>query len=421
MRRDGKLTPGLLDRLHRDRDGNVTIIIALVLMTLLTASGVALDGIRAYALRSELSRAVDAAALAGGRSLHEDDRDATVRNVFAANFPANSFDAAVGAPEILPDTEAQTLKVSVTASMPTTLMRLIGKESIDVYASSTTQSESAKGMELALVLDTTGSMSGSKLTALKAAANDLIEVIYGNRETVQNVWVSVVPFAGRVNIKPWKSWIKDSSNLFLTYLWGGCPDVRSGALATDDTPPSGGKWKIFAPHGNWYDAADYCTRTSILPLTAEKSSITAKITALEAHGNTRTDIGLAWGWRNLSPRWRGLWSDTATLPLDYETDHMSKVVILMTDGENTPWQSGDSLTEQQTNQNLAAECTAMKNAGIEIYTITFQAPSYLDPIYSACASSVEHHFINAPTEAALEEAFGRIGGQLLNRNLRIVR
>lgn len=421
MRGDGQSAPGFFNRLHHDAGGNVTIIVALALTTLLAASGFAIDGLRAYALRAELSRAVDAAALAGGRSLYEDDLDATVRNVFDANFPPGAFDAAIGDPTIEPNPDKQSLKVSVTATLPTTLLRVIGKDSLAVHASATTQSESGRGLELALVLDTTGSMSGSKIRALKDASRDLIDVIYGNRETVENVWVSVVPFAGRPNIKPWQSWMTGTHSLLLTYLWSGCPDVRSGALATDDTPPSGGKWKVFSPQGEWLKADQYCTSTSILPLTAEKTPILDKIDSMKASGNTRTDIGLVWGWRNLSPRWRGLWGNDAALPLDYNADHMSKVVILMTDGENTPWQSGDNLTEAQTNANLIKQCTAMKAEGIEIYTITFQAPSYVDPFYEQCATSKEHHFINAPTEQALAEAFGRIGGQLLNRNLRIVR
>src|SRR5690606_21868159 len=339
---------GFLSRLHHDAGGNVTIIVALALTTLLAASGFAIDGLRAYALRAELSRAVDAAALAGGRSLYKDDLNETVQSVFAANFPPGAFDAVVDNPSVEPNLDTQSLKVSVTATLPTTLLRVIGKDRLQVHASSTTQSESGRGMELALVLDTTGSMSGSKIAALKSASRDLIDVIYGNRETVENVWISVVPFAGRPNIKPWQSWITGTHNLLLTYLWSGCPDVRSGSLATDDTPPNGGKWTVFAPQGDWLKADQYCTSTSILPLTAEKTPILDKIQSMKASGNTRTDIGLVWGWRALSPRWRGLWGNDAALPLDYDADHMSKVVILMTDGENTPWQSGDSLTEAQT-------------------------------------------------------------------------
>jgi hypothetical protein len=68
-------------------------------------------------------------------------------------------------------------------------------------------------------------------------------------------------------------------------------------------------------------------------------------------GGTATNLGLAWGWRVLSPNWQGVWNAGATsgftnqpLPLPYNyigTDPttqaritMQKVVIFMTDGNN---------------------------------------------------------------------------------------
>src|SRR5690606_33012346 len=108
----------------------------------------------------------------------KDDLNETVQSVFAANFPPGAFDAVVDNPSVEPNLDTQSLKVSVTATLPTTLLRVIGKDRLQVHASSTTQSESGRGMELALVLDTTGSMSGSKIAALKSASRDLVDVIY---------------------------------------------------------------------------------------------------------------------------------------------------------------------------------------------------------------------------------------------------
>ena len=50
-------------------------------------------------------------------------------------------------------------------------------------------------------------------------------------------------------------------------------------------------------------------------------------------GGTTGNLGLVWGWRTISPNWRGLWGD-ADLPLDYGTDFMDKVVVMLTDGNN---------------------------------------------------------------------------------------
>ena len=85
----------------------------------------------------------------------------------------------------------------------------------------------------------------------------------------------------------------------------------------------------------------------------------------------------------------------------------------MTDGENTPWLTGDDLDQDETNAQLSAECEAMKDEGIIIYTITFQAPESLDPIFSACATTPDYHFIS-PTNEDLKNTFKAIGAQLSN-------
>ena len=59
------------------------------------------------------------------------------------------------------------------------------------------------------------------------------------------------------------------------------------------------------------------------------------------------NLGLAWGWRVLSPNWRGRWDGDLPdeLPLDYETPNMEKVIILLTDGNNE-WYDYPGITFQ---------------------------------------------------------------------------
>ena len=75
--------------------------------------------------------------------------------------------------------------------------------------------------------------------------------------------------------------------------------------------------------------------TPITPLTKSRATIEAGIAAMKPwrRGGTTGNLGLAWGWRTISPSWRGLWGDP-DLPLDYGTDYIDKVVVLLTDGNN---------------------------------------------------------------------------------------
>ncbi len=102
--------------------------------------------------------------------------------------------------------------------------------------------------------------------------------------------------------------------------------------------------------------------------------------------------------------------------MDYRTPLMTKAAIVMTDGMNTPWLTDDGLSLAQTNAQLEAVCESMKREGIVLYTITFQAPDDLDPLFRACASSPSNHF-KSPTNRDLEAAFRTIGAQLSNLRL----
>jgi hypothetical protein len=173
-------------------------------------------------------------------------------------------------------------------------------------------------------------------------------------------------------------------------------------------------------------------------------------------------VGLAWGWRTLSPSWKGLWganptftyplsTTTVPLPLPYNTQQMKKVVVFMTDGMNTTGSSNVTYntnsnsdngyddqstfpTDNQLDQLTEDVCDAMKANGIIIYTIGFGSlgahtpptindrtgnNTYVDAsLLQYCATQVytgdTSHFFLAPTNAQLENAFEQIGNQLAN-------
>ena len=400
-------------RFPRDRQGGIQILLGLALIPLLGGVGLAVDASRGYLVKARLSEAVDAAALAGARSLHLDIWGTDIENYFAANFPDGYMDSTGLDLDYDQVSESQQLWVEAQVSVPTTFLKILKIDTFTVQ-SRTVVSGERRGLELALVLDVTGSMDGSKMTALKNAATSLLGILYGDSETLDDLYISIVPFAGRVN-HGHDEWMTSTP-----WYYQGCGEPRtgdSGANATDDSPPSEENWDPFYnSYYDWWWPNYGCPNATVLPLTAERSTVQAAIDGLSASGNTRTDIGMAWGWRVLSPSWQGLWGD-AELPMAYDTPLMDKAVIIMTDGENTPWLSGDSESESETNTLLQTTCTGMKDAGITVFAINFQTPPSLDSVYSSCASGAGNHFAS-PTEEDLDAAFQAIATQL--SNLRIV-
>lgn len=442
-------------RVLADRRGGAAVFLVVALVPLVGTVGLAVDSSVGYLLRSRLSKSLDAAGLAAGRAAFDSNSEALARSYFDANFGAGSAAAVTGFTFTV-DSTMHFARLTAQAETSTYFMKIFGQEKMVVSASTEIERETT-GMELALVLDNTGSMAGSKFTTMRNAALDLVGTLYGTDSTIENLWVSVVPFVTSVNIgtanKAWikatdparstpaTSWSKTGST---SVVWAGCVKARANPLDTSETPPSGGlfssyRWEGSLPKG--FTDLNLDCPAEILPLTDTRSTVDAalnKMAVAPGYSGTATNFGLVWGWRTLSPLWRGLWSGSAAkLPLDYDTDMMKKVVVVLTDGENQllynqyggfglPSSQGFTATEQSTpvlNTRMQTICDAMEAKNIQIFTIMFgmvdtPKSKVAKKLLEDCKSS-DGMFFDAVTNADLVKAFKTIGGQLAN--LRIVK
>jgi len=88
----------------RDRRGSIATFIAVSVVPLVAFAGLAVDTSRGYLMKSRLSYALDAAALAGGRAMYDPVlRDEMIDKFFHANFPDNFMGASVTGPTVLID------------------------------------------------------------------------------------------------------------------------------------------------------------------------------------------------------------------------------------------------------------------------------------------------------------------------------
>ncbi|MCC7281472.1 MAG: Flp pilus assembly protein TadG [Acetobacteraceae bacterium] len=359
----------------RDRAGAVAVLVALASIPIAASAALAVDLGLAYVVRSRLITAIDAAALAGTRSINAPTRDAEIAAWFWANYGRAEVSRNVGwlgteieGPVITVEDEGRQVRVSVRARVPTVFMRLFGQDSLSVGVENVAR-RAELGMELALVLDITGSMKGGNaIAALRDAATELVNILYDGRETVNNLWVAVVPYVASVNLGPTRSaWLVPGSlnpNAYLNRSWAGCVEARhaNGHDGTDATPAevpfrpylwTSTRNKYSVKGDNDWTATTITEQNQaslpdntavgpnlgcgapVLPLTTARTTILGRIAALQAtfRGGTMANLGLQAGWFTLSPRWRGLWGDP-NLPIAYNDELIRKVVVLMTDGEN---------------------------------------------------------------------------------------
>ncbi|GLK76076.1 hypothetical protein GCM10008171_13300 [Methylopila jiangsuensis] len=452
----------------RDERGSVAPLIGLMFLVLVGCIGIAIDTGRATMVRARLVNALDAAGLAVAARLATTDYNADAKKFVDANFAANFVGATVNTVTAKPNADKTVISLTATATMPTAFMKLFGKTSVDVTAT-TEVTRSSKGLEVVMVLDNTGSMDiSNSMGPLKEASKLLVNQLFGDQTTAKNLYVGLVPFSQAVNIGVTRALWTDLNTVTRPYYpvyWTGCVEERpSGYDVTDDIPSLIKKDTIFksyySPNSNsnnwivswWWSTylninyapvqgqtgpGAFCPVT-LTPMTNVKSTIVTGIDAMKAGGSTFINVGAVWGWRMLSPSWRGLWDGdmlTNKLPLDYNSKNMNKAVILMTDGENTfnknNYTSYGLLSDKRLGTDdiieankvldtkLSTVCSSMKAKDIIVYTIAFNDPDdSTKSLLQNCATSTSFYF-DAGDSESLKAAFTAIGGSL--SNLRVSR
>src|SRR6185437_5030551 len=124
--------------LLQDVRGNVAVLFGVGLIPLVLGVGVAVDYGRALMVRERMQGALDAATLAVGSwpGLSDDaQRQAKAQEYFNANYPASNSVGTVSPLQL--STSGNTITVSVSGSVPTTFMRVVNIDHVNVGVSTT--------------------------------------------------------------------------------------------------------------------------------------------------------------------------------------------------------------------------------------------------------------------------------------------
>lgn len=398
--------PEAIRRFRRDRRGNVLMMFGLALVPLMGVVGVAVDYSRASNARQALNSAIDSAALMAARDaqkLTDAQLTARINAWISDNLPADVKSQFTGA-TIAIDRTARTIKITAQADVPTTAARVLGTTQLAVGTSSQSTWGTNK-IELALVLDNTGSMANNnKMTNLKTAAKDLIQIMKDASIDPDQIKISIVPFNTQVRISRTlkdEQWIRYGMTRSVTMSCdkNGKNCKTPGGVAQSDPTISGcstsGKgvmtcterltkaaWAAsegcIADRDQNYDVSDagsyaasaqqypatWCGQSSLveaMTLSSDWTALSSKVDTMTPVGNTNVTIGGVWGWATLSQAAPFTEAKPLTEP------RLKKYMILLTDGDNTE----NRFTTSQTaiDARTALACTGIKGAGISLYTI----------------------------------------------------
>lgn len=177
--------------------------------------------------------------------------------------------------------------------------------------------------------------------------------------------------------------------------------------------------------------------TPVVPLTDDFDKLRKAASEMTEWNGSGTNVseGLSWGMRVLSPA--APYTDGAP----WKTPGISKIVLLLTDGENVVYGASEELATKSDytsygylaggrfgsdNQITAARnvdgwtksvCTQLKNEGVQIYTMVLQSDTAANrELYSACASDPSGYYaVNDP--AKLPNVFLQIANKFTKLQL----
>ncbi|MBO0904184.1 vWA domain-containing protein [Jiella sonneratiae] len=196
-----------------------------------------------------------------------------------------------------------------------------------------------------------------------------------------------------------------NNDLILTssQVWSGCVIDRTQPYDVQDDAPQSAIADTLYPKANCATS----TLLAVYPLTTDLATLKTKVDAMQPSGNTNITIGVQWGMEAFTP----------TYPLaGANTDSRTqKVMIVLTDGNNTQnrWYGGSqaSLIDART----AAACANAKKKDIELFTIRLMGGN--ETLLKACATDEEHYF-PVTVASELTKTFSDIAERVLR--IRIV-
>ena len=458
----------LSNRFAVDERGNLASVFALSLGALVFAIGGAIDMSGVVNMRAELQDTVDAATLMAARqdTMPKGQIKQLIKDQVKGNPAFSDADVTVSIANDM-------ITVDVTDAYDTMLLGMIGKSEIGIASKAAAPLNQKPVIDLALVVDTTDSMAGTNLMALRNASQALLDSLETSGSEVR---VAFVPYGNYVNVgtsvRDWLDSTRDDETIdpplkeyypstctithyvdvpryvdgiyshtdsvpqqecvedttqpkisndpppyTRSYDFEGCVGSRAGLenlnpVADSSNPIPAAMEAIHdGVRQNWVECGN-----AIIPLTNDFSGIRSALNGLTTSGRTYLPSGLMWGWRTLHP------AEPYTQAASTEGQDPIRALLFMTDGGNVSSRTGtyhnDAGDGGLEGSDTALElCTRMKSQGIAVYTVGYDLPPdnnfATNPaaLLQTCASLPSFAF-TADNATELQNAFEKIANHL---------
>lgn len=448
-----------------ERHGVVLPLFAIMVLMMIIIFGSALDVSRSVSSREKLSYALDAAGLSVAAQLSTTVMtDAEIMEALSDSFEANLGDAAflddaLENLEFEVDSENGVIKVTSSASVENYFMDWGGYSQQSFAPEFTTIGTNSQvtysrfNVELALVVDVTGSMSNSDMKTLREASTSVVEILLpeDTDESEAKVRISLVPYSQGVNLGPYAKKVKGNEYGYSDS--SKCVTERQDYDDGDDVYEvkyTDASYDYYdanypPPMGTFYGGgSNNCSKDSeMIPLTSDRDDLLDAIDDLDDNGGTAGQTGITWGWNTLSPNYSDVWPSDSK-PEPYENDDVLKFAIIMTDGNNNQyykftetkdvctkkkwngsckkWQTvvvneWDEVNESESYSNKSSKssralCAAMKSAGIEIFGVYFGSNNNSTGAKNMQSCASDGNYYRASSSSDLINSFANIARKI---------
>ena len=350
---------------QKDETGSIIIFSLFMFAMMLMIGGLAVDVMRAEYQRTEIQYTADRCALsASGLSQQLPATDVVTDCFQKAGLgwldPTVVVEQAQNSKKVtilLPDPEIKTIFLAVDWSK---IFNVDGGSAVEYLTTPAVAAaiDGVQKVEVSLVLDVSGSMSSSsasgrtKIEDLQIAAKDFVDALLLDAPYPDTYSISIVPYATQVTAGPD---LLSKYTVTTEHNYSNCVDFDTSAFGTTALSQTALlKRSVYLEpftisHGDkikWgYRSCPEHDSRKILPFAGDIATLKGYIDNLTPEGMTSTEIGMKWGAALLDPGTQQVAQELITdglvspifagRPNDYGTDGVLKVMVVMTDGDNT--------------------------------------------------------------------------------------
>ncbi len=344
-----------LSDFHKEERGSLVVFGLMMLVLMIMVAGISVDLMHFETRRAQIQTTLDDAVLAAANLDQTIDPTTVVKDYFT-KAGLSQYLSTVSAQKTM---TSSTVTANADVYIPTNFMHMMGIDKLQSNSLSTAQ-ETIGNVEIALVLDNSGSMaSNSKIQNLRIAAKQFIDTMFQS-VAPGKLSISIISYSSQVNIGPtmMAQFNTTSPQTTASCINFANSDYTSTAISTTTQLQRTSQFDPWDKYSNTLGAkidgsseSDHecpldtiAARRSVF-FSTNQTALDNFVTGMQAMDNTSIDLGVKWGAAALDPSMQQVVTNliskgyttasAAGRPVAYGDHDTAKVLVVMTDGENT--------------------------------------------------------------------------------------